>query len=254
MSILLNFVFIFYCIKTIGCEKMTDMETKDEKFLVRFKKAVDKIGGNEIAAKHIKKSVKSIERYKSGKSEPSFFDIRTISILSNLPLEWLAYGLDSDLKDGTENEETLQTPDVIPASIPVLTLRASAGDGVYVTENEEVGGFIQFNQLWLNQMGLNKADLFTIPTVGESMEPTIKAGEYLLCSRAERYTKAGDGIYVIRMNESILVKRLQVMMDDIILVSSDNSLYYKPYKIDLKKDINFQVLGKVILVHGIRWI
>ena len=86
------------------------------------------------------------------------------------------------------------------------------------------------------------------------MEPTIKAGEYLLCSRSERHTQVGDGIYVIRLDGNILVKRLQVLPGGILEVSSDNSMYYKPFKLTISKQVDFQVLGKVILVHGIRWL
>lgn len=225
---------------------------KDEKFLERFRFAVDKIGGNDSAAQVMGKSVKSIERYKTG-GDPSFMDMRSLAMASGLPIEWLAFGLDEDLGLSDTKQEPYDS-DIRTVSIPVLNVSASAGDGRIMTEYEEIGGFIQFNQKWLNEMGLKKSDLFTIPTVGESMEPTIKAGEYLLCSRSEYHTKVGDGIYVIRLNESILVKRLQVMMDDVVLVSSDNSHFYKSFKIDLKKQSDFQVLGKVILVHGIRWV
>lgn len=210
----------------------------------RIKICASKVGGYDSLYDKTGIPVRTLSNYSAGINDIKSAALVSIAGAAGVSLDWLITG----------EGEPEPNPDAVPVNIPVLTLSASAGDGVYVTEDEEVGGFIQFNQLWLNQMGLNKADLFTIPTVGESMEPTIKAGEYLLCSRAERYRKAGDGIYVIRMNESILVKRLQVMMDDIIVISSDNSLYYKPFKIDLKKNVDFQILGKVILVHGIRWI
>ena len=72
------------------------------------------------------------------------------------------------------------------------------------------------------------------------------------CSSADHHTKIGDGIYVIRLEGNVLVKRLQVMPCGILEISSDNSQFYKAFTLDMKGNADFKILGKVIFVHGIR--
>ena len=83
------------------------------------------------------------------------------------------------------------------------------------------------------------------------MEPTIKAGEYLLASRSERHLKLADGIYIVRLEGNVLVKRIQILPGQKIKISSDNPSY-DPYEIKLDEGVDFDILGKVVLVHGVR--
>lgn len=135
--------------------------------------------------------------------------------------------------------------------IPVMNMPASAGGGAVVPD-EGVASYIGFDAAWLRtQWNLIPNELFTLPTMGESMEPTVKAGEFLLCSASEHHRKPGDGIYVIRLDGNILVKRLQPIPGGKLLITSDNPIY-KPYEISLNDGVDFLILGKVMLVHGLR--
>lgn len=121
-----------------------------------------------------------------------------------------------------------------------------------MAQAETQSGWVMFDRAWLyNTWHLNPADLFSIGSVGESMEPTIRAGEFLLASRAENHLKPGDGIYVVRLDGHILVKRLQLLPGGRLIISSDNPAY-KPYEIKLDDGVDFAIIGKVVLVHGVR--
>lgn len=134
--------------------------------------------------------------------------------------------------------------------IPVVNVEASAGGGKLVFE-EETEHFIAFSKMWLERMGLTPSKLFTVPTSGESMIPTINPGEFLLCSRDDQHKLPGDGIYLIRIDGHVLVKRVQVLPRKRLKITSDNAAY-EAYEITLDDGIDFAILGKVIFAHGMR--
>lgn len=155
------------------------------------------------------------------------------------------------LVSGEGNPEDSDEENTSFVLLPVMNAMASAGGGA-ASLTEHQTGIIKFDRAWLyNTWHLNPNDLFTMPTMGESMEPTIKAGEYLLASRAEDHLKPGDGIYIIRLDGHILVKRLQILPGGKLVISSDNAAY-QPYEIALNDGVDFAILGKVVLVHGVR--
>ena len=81
------------------------------------------------------------------------------------------------------------------------------------------------------------------------MEPTIKATELLLVDRAS--TRPADGIYVLRLEGNLLVKRLQCLPGGQIKVSSDNPAY-EPFIVRMDDGADFAILGRVVLALGLR--
>lgn len=206
----------------------------------------------------------SLRQYIAG-AVPGLDKVILIAKAADVSLEWLATGDGTPYtnsgfhhaQSGFSRDKFENIAGEMPQSelvkIPIMNVPASAGGGSVVT-TEDIDGHLAFDPVWLHKTGLNRAETFTIPTIGESMEPTIKAGEYLLCSRAEHHVSIGDGIYVIRLEGNILVKRLQVLPGGLLEVSSDNAQFYKSFTLDMKIDADFKILGKVVFVHGIRQI
>ena len=86
--------------------------------------------------------------------------------------------------------------------------------------------------------------LFTVN--GDSMDgPTsqIKDGGLILVDKSINEFK-NDGIYVIALDDSLYVKRLQILPRRKLKVKSDN-LNYDPFEVSLDTD-NFHIVGKVI--------
>ena len=73
-------------------------------------------------------------------------------------------------------------------------------------------------------MRAKAADLFLIYVEGESMESTLRPGDMILIDRRDQ-TQEKDGIYVLRLDGTLLVKRLQKLPGGIIEVTSDNPAY-----------------------------
>ena len=106
--------------------------------------------------------------------------------------------------------------------IPRLALGASAGPGALAGE-EVAGDRLRFSQRWLRTLGLDPAQLTVIEVTGDSMEPTLHDGDEILVDRSVRPWR--DGIHVVRIDDVLLVKRLEQGAAGAIRVISDNPAY-----------------------------
>jgi len=91
--------------------------------------------------------------------------------------------------------------------VPQLAVGASAGPGA-LAHDERTGGRIAFDQDWLRRNGLRPAELSIIAVDGDSMLPTLANGDDIMVDRNDGAQRLRDGIYVIRIDDALLVKRL----------------------------------------------
>ena len=80
-----------------------------------------------------------------------------------------------------------------------------------------------------------------LKVVGDSMTPTLKAGDWVLVDISQQ-TPDVDGMYLLRMATGLAVKRLQIGLNDIQVVS-DNKDKYKPIAASVGE---IKVVGRVI--------
>lgn len=85
-------------------------------------------------------------------------------------------------------------------------------------------------------------DIKQMRVIGDSMEPTIKDGDFILVDTSYNHFDI-DGIYLIRMAAGLAVKRLQMRLND-IQINSDNEKY-KPITAEVGEVIT---IGKVIKI------
>ena len=84
-------------------------------------------------------------------------------------------------------------------------------------------GFVSFQRSWLDGHGLDPTRCTVITITGDSMEPTLPNGSKILVDRAQRTLHEGR-IYVVRLEEGLIVKRV-VLLGKRWLLRSDNSVY-----------------------------
>jgi len=106
--------------------------------------------------------------------------------------------------------------------IPRLPLGASAGPGA-LARDEAPSGQLRFSARWLKAQGLDPVALSVIAVEGDSMEPTLRDGDEILVDRTPRALRAG--IHVIRLDDMLLVKRLEPGPAGTLRVISDNPAY-----------------------------
>jgi len=106
--------------------------------------------------------------------------------------------------------------------IPRRPLQASAGPGATIGEEDAIGSF-RFSQRWLRDQGLQPGRLSAIAVRGDSMEPTLRDGDEILVDENVRTLR--DGIHVVRLDGTLVVKRLDTSRRGRLLLLSDNAAY-----------------------------
>jgi phage repressor protein C with HTH and peptisase S24 domain len=128
--------------------------------------------------------------------------------------------------------------------IPKMSPRITAGGGSFV-EKESVESYYAFKTTWLKRKG-NIDNMFLFEVKGDSMSPTIEEGDHVLVNTDKRIIESGGNIYAFRTDETIQVKRLQLLVSPRASVISDNKIY-REFEINLKED-NITVLGQIIWI------
>jgi len=112
--------------------------------------------------------------------------------------------------------------------VPVMrsSVRVSAGPGA-VVNNEAEKPYFAFDERWLKALTATRAGNLSIVRVeGDSMAPTLNAGDDILVDLGDCGDRLRDGIYVLRVEDSLVVKRVALNpVGRRVTVQSDNPAY-----------------------------
>lgn len=123
-------------------------------------------------------------------------------------------------------EREAQAPGDALISVPRLDVAASAGPGAEAGSERSLGR-IAFDQAWLRRMRIGGGDgLSMIQVQGDSMVPTLSDGDEILVDARDSGDRLRDGIYVLRVEDVLVVKRIAVNPAGRGLsIRSDNEAY-----------------------------
>ena len=143
---------------------------------------------------------------------------------------------------GRLTEQTAET-----VNVPLLNVVASMGHGAAVDWSEETVQEMRFSKRWLRQNTEASSfnTLAVITAKGDSMAPTFTDGSILLVDTAYTQIKI-DGVYILRRDDELFIKRLQRNLDGTFEVISDNTAY-KPQTINNPLKSGLLVLGRVLV-------
>ena len=112
--------------------------------------------------------------------------------------------------------------------VPVkrVSVRASAGPGSVIAA-ELAKPYFAFDGRWLRALTATSAGKLSIVRVeGDSMAPTLNSGDDILVDPADCAQRLRDGIYVLRVDEALIVKRIALHpVGRRVTVQSDNPAY-----------------------------
>ena len=111
-------------------------------------------------------------------------------------------------------------------SISRHPVTVSAGPGAIVSA--EIGRpYFAFDERWLKALTTTAPDRLSIVRVeGDSMAPTLNAGDDILVDLGDCGDRLRDGIYVLRVDDALIVKRLALNpFGRRVTVQSDNPSY-----------------------------
>jgi phage repressor protein C with HTH and peptisase S24 domain len=200
----------------------------------------------EEAAKAAGVAKSTLQRWIEGKSDPSFEGLVRLASAAGVSIEWLATG--GGRKKLTV-DELRQQVDRIGKSfvmIPRYNVEASAGPGA-LSSDENIIDHMAFQEGWVRRvLRADPRKLALISAVGDSMEPTIRAGDLLLVDTGVNEV-IDDAIYVIAMDGHLMVKRLQRFFSGAVSVKSDNAAY-------VEQTLSAEEAGYARIAGRVRWI
>lgn len=143
------------------------------------------------------------------------------------------FGVDDSALGGVAVEDGI-------VRVPRLDIRVSAGPGRFVTSEAAVAS-AGYARADLDRLGIAPGQAAVLTVAGDSMWPTLHDGDRILVDRAQRVPGRGTAIWVLRLADALLVKRLVDAGDDWRIVSdnADDSIRSKA---------EVEILGRVALL------
>ncbi|HHX2515029.1 phage repressor protein C [Neisseria perflava] len=180
---------------------------------------------------------------------PKSETLKKIKQLKGCSIDWLLTGEGSPFPDSEAPKatatDTLGNPVDIDefVFVPRYDIQAAAGHGQLVGDEQPMFA-MAFRRYWIeNYVTRDIKNLSVISVKGDSMEGVLNDGDTILINHGQ--TMPRDGLYVLRLNENLLVKRLQLIPGGIVNVISANEAY-PTFEIDLKNPTDdVAIIGRV---------
>ena len=215
--------------------------TYSESFAERLNEIADKVGGSEALAKETGINHDNMLDYLDGMRTPQAASVVSIARVGGVSLEWLMVGTDSQEKPSQKIINFHQFIDAI--DIPA-TIKA----GEVICDNDVDKAVFMNIGLAKRVHDFNSSDLFAMPS------PDNVAETYI-CSKAAEDLKISDGLFVMKINDNIVVKKIQVHPNKIVKVHDLNK-QLESFSIQLDElmqaDIDLRLLGKIVLTSKYR--
>lgn len=139
-------------------------------------------------------------------------------------------GVDEALLGGRPSAELV--------AVPRIDLGASAGPGGWA-EDDALRAPFAFPPALLRQLAVRAEAASMVRVAGDSMAPTLNDGDEILVDR-DRCRIDPRGIFVLRADEELLVKRLRPAVGGVELVSDNPA-----YAVRFARSGSFRLLGQV---------
>lgn len=133
--------------------------------------------------------------------------------------------------------------------VPRYDIHVACGNGhvVYDEMPKEQGAAYRTD--WVKREGLYLRNLANVTAAGDSMEPSIYAGDALLVDRSQ--TEVQDGrVYLIRFGDEVRAKRLFKRADGGIRIVSDNAGKYPEEIVTAADMTHIEIIGRIVHKSG----
>lgn len=197
------------------------------------------LGFNQVNfSEKIDLAAQSLARYEKNKVNPSMEFVAKLTNMFSVNSNWLLTG-----KGEIFISESNKTVISNNYDIDLLNVRAGAGEGVYNYVIETVDTISLDKSFFRTPINTNKVKGICVD--GDSMEPTLRDGDYVLIDEGTKF--GTNGIYAIQYGGQILIKRLQFKMDGTIIIISDNTKYDREIFNPSENQLPFNIIGIKIL-------
>ncbi len=190
------------------------------------------ISASELAVK-TGISANTISAYMNGKQWPNAEKSLLLQSALEVSLDWLLAGESQNAPQWSDNY----------IEVPLYETTLSGGHGNEVISESPVSR-LSFKRTWfVGQKQLDPKHAALMFVKGDSMEPTFYDGDLVLINLNNRDINGG-GIYAVRWENRLMVKRLSWAAPDRLRVASDNERFYPPIEVDASDGV--EVLGEIV--------
>lgn len=208
-------------------------------FRARMEEMIRELGSERVLEQKAGFVPGTIGHYRR-KADPTRQRLVRLAKGAGVRLEWLAAGEGPKRATDTADDYLM---------VPRYNLKAAAGSGAII-ENEQIVDYLAFKTEWVRgKLGFRAEhpgeSLALIEAVGNSMAPRIEDGDLLLVNHADRDFRNG-AIYVVEMDEALMVKRIE-RRDSHIVLHSENTRY-QPQTLSVVDSRKLRFIGRVIWI------
>jgi phage repressor protein C with HTH and peptisase S24 domain len=234
-------------------QKMNGMQNFKDRLLFLFG---NDTGPTQIA-KQIGMTFQGFTRIWYDGGIPKAETLIKIRAVTGCDLTWLLTGEGSPFPDESQQtklldkDSTSMVYDVLGRTvnvddfvfIPYYEVKAAAGNGYY-NSDESNTSVLAFRKYWIkNYLRADPNHLSVITVKGDSMEGVLNDGDNILVNHANN--KPSSGLYVIRIGEDLIVKRVQSLPGGRLLITSANEAY-APFEVDISSlTSDVSIIGRV---------
>ena len=150
------------------------------------------------------------------------------------------------------DESVLGGPAAMPAPadddseltvVPRFAIGASAGPGS-TPDDERTTGEFAFGKRYMRDLTANPGEVSAIKVSGDSMAPTLGDGDDIMVDMGDGAERLRDGIYVLRFDDALNVKRVaRNPVDRSLTIKSDNPAWPTWENVDPAR---IDIIGRVI--------
>lgn len=125
--------------------------------------------------------------------------------------------------------------------VPRVSARACAGSGSLEVQDNIVAE-VPFPSKWINRIG-SPGSMVVMEVVGDSMSPELEEGDSVLIDQSQKRI-VSHRLYVLGLEDSIQVKRVQTAPGLVILFSTNQK--YSPVTLQGDETDTLRVVGRVL--------
>ncbi|MFO7875571.1 MAG: S24 family peptidase [Desulfovermiculus sp.] len=125
--------------------------------------------------------------------------------------------------------------------VPKVSAKACAGGGSFEIQDHIIEE-IPFTEPWLRKKG-SPENMVAMQIIGDSMSPELENGDDILVDLSQKHLMS-QTLYVVGLEDTIHVKRIQSTRDIVILLSSNRK--YSPVTLQGEEIDTLRIIGRVL--------
>ena len=190
-------------------------------------------------------SAKTQGKYERGESPPDALYLTAVA--ATVDIQYIVTG---ERSRSSQSQRSILDANGQPASQKAWLERfvvverygaeASAGHGA-IPDDEAILEYMAFQRQWLRAIGVQPNQAVVVTARGDSMEPLISSGDLVIVDLSR--TELTDGVFVLRRDEHLVIKRVQDLLDGRWMLKSENDAY-DPIVIEPEQVEDLRIVGR----------